>query len=281
MQSTNICCYSGMIIDKLTIGSNYVNMEYKSDKHLLKIIIAATLIFLSLALPSLIWMRDFFIDMHSVIDSDKLSDLATFLNSVISLWLLVSNIFLVWIAYKAYRNFDVKKQFHNKQLTIVTELASEISSLIISNMMCKFSQMPDGKITPIKTGFRFNFIDISFYDYSEYFGIYIIEDNNIENLLPFLKYRNNPVLPNSIAVHLTKLYKPLQYSLGIRSDDFDFNYVYFYNNYINQNNSSVPLFYEYYKNPADFNRDCRDLQIAIIKWFKDYGAEDVNISSVN
>jgi hypothetical protein len=118
---------------------------------------AGAVIFISLTIPTIIWLRDFYRGFDNKIDSDKLSDYATFQTFIISFWGLLSNFFLIVIAYKAFKNFGVKEQFHNKQLTLVTELATEISSTVLSNMMYRTSTDPNGKDHLIATGFTFSF----------------------------------------------------------------------------------------------------------------------------
>jgi hypothetical protein len=181
------------------------------------------------------------------------------------------------IAYKAFKNFGVKEQFHNKQLTLVTKLATEISSTILSNMMYNTSTDPNGKDHLIATGFTLSFFEISLgFDYKK-FNLMCVKSNNIENIFPFLKYRNNPILPPSIAKQLSKLYRPLQYSLTIQEDDLPKNYIILYSKNVVEEDYSKDWIYEFYNNPTDFTTDCKALRISIIDWFKEYGAEDINI----
>lgn len=239
--------------------------------------IVGTVIFISLTIPTVIWLRDFYTGFDNKIDSDKLSDYATFQTFIISFWGLLSNLILVLIAYKAFKNFGVKEQFHNKQLTLVTELATEISSTVLSNMMYHTSTDPNGKDHLIATGFTLSFFEISLgFDYKK-FNLMCVTSNNIENTFPFLKYRNNPVLPPSIARQLNKLYRPLQYSLTIHKDDLPKNYVFIYAKNVAEDDYSKDWIYKYYDNPTDFTTDCKALRTAIIDWFKEYGADDINI----
>ena len=239
--------------------------------------IAGAIIFITLTVPTAIWLRDFYTGFDNKIDSDKLSDYATFQTFIISFWGLISNLILVWIAYKAFKNFGVKEQFHNKQLTLVTELATEISSTVLSNMMYYTSTDPNGKDHLIATGYTLSFFEISLgFDYKKA-NLMCVRSNNIENTFPFLKHRNNPVSPPSIAKQLNKLYRPLQYSFAIPKDDLPKNYVFLYSKDVAEDDYSKDWIYKFYDNPTDFTNDSKALRTSIIDWFKEYGADDINI----
>ena len=240
--------------------------------------IAGAIIFIiTLTVPTAIWFRDFYTSFDNKIDSDKLSNYATFQTFIISFWGLISNLILVWIAYKAFKNFGVKEQFHNKQLTLVTDLATEISSTVLSNMMYYTSTDRNGKDHLTATGYTLSFFEISLgFDYKKA-NLLCVRSNNIENTFPFLKHRNNPVLPPSIAKQLNKLYRPLQYSFAIQKDDLPKNYVFLNSKDVAENDYSKDWIYKFYDNPSDFTTDSKALRTSIIDWFKEYGADDINI----
>ena len=239
--------------------------------------IAGTVIFISLTIPTGIWLRNFYTGFGNKIDSDILSDYATFQTFIISIWGLISNLILVWIAYKVFKNFGVKEQFHNKQLTLVTELATEISSTVLSNMVYHTLTDPSGRDQQIATGFTLSFFELSLgFDY-EKANLMCVRTNNIENTFPFLKYRNNPVLPPSIAKQLNKLYRPLQYSLTIKKDDLPENYVLLYSKDDVEDDYSKDWIYKYYDNPTELTTDSKALRTSIIDWLKEFGADDINI----
>lgn len=243
-----------------------------------KQIILITIIILSgIIIPSMLYFNNFYTKIEDSIDSQKLSEFATFQSFIISLWGLVLNIILVILAYKAFKNFDVKKQFHNKQLELVSNLATDISSTILSNMLYETKTDPNGKEHQIATGFTLSFFEISIgFNYSKFESIYV-SSNNIENCFPFLKHRKNPLLPKSIAVELNKLYRPLQYSLAVKKDKLPKNYIKLYSKNIDDEDYSKTWLYELYKSPAQFNEDSLAIRKSITDWFKEYGAEDLNI----
>ena len=165
------------------------------------------LFLLSLILPAMISDGDNF---------NTLADYATFHTYILSIWGLLLNIYLVYIAFKAYQNFDVKKQYHNKQLDVVTNLSNEISSTILSNMMHLTIEKETGEESTALTGLTYSVFEMALLNYSKY-DLMCVRGNNIENTFPFLKYRKNPILPKSIARQLNKLYRPFQYSFSINN----------------------------------------------------------------
>ena len=209
--------------------------------------------------------------------SQNLSEYTAFLSFITSFWGLVINALLLVIAYRAFKNFDVKKQFHNKQLELVSNLAMELAQTELSNMMCRISIAPDQSEHQIRDGFTLDFFSIALdFDYKKFDRVFV-RGNNIEFTFPFLKHRNNPLLPKQIADSLRKLYRPLQYSFAIRKDKFPKNYVSLYSSNIPDDHYSKGWTYELYDNPQDFTNDVRNLRLSIINWLKRYGADDINI----
>jgi len=192
---------------------------------------------------------------------------------------LALNILLVIIAYLVFKNFDVKKQYHNKQLEVVSQLCTDISSTMVSNMIIKTVPTPDGRLPQVHTGYHFSFYEIALgFDYSQ-LDMICVKSNNIENTFPFLKYRNHPLLPKKIGEALNKLYQPLQYSFSIQPEDLPQNYVALYSRDIapNPDDHSRNWIYEYYKSPTEFHTHCKELRTQILEWYKAYGAEDLNM----
>ena len=243
------------------------------------VIVLVFIILVSLLVPVIIWINNYYISIYTSIDSTVLSELGGFLTFIISFWGLVLNLILVGLAYKAFKNFDVKKQFHNKQLEIVSELTTSISSLELSNMFFRISKDPNGVDHQIATGFTFSFFEIALgFDYSK-FELMCVKGNNLENTFPFLKYRNHPLLPKSISIQLKKLYKPLQYSFAANEEDLKSkNYVLIYvdrkpikDDYPSQ------WMYVYYKNPSNFSEDVASIKKSITDWYYEYGADNLNV----
>ena len=189
-----------------------------------KIYIILVLLFVaSISIPIWLWLRDYGFNRWTDIDSTILSEFATFQSLVIAFWGLILNVILVIIAYRAFQNFDVKKQFHNKQLDVVSELSSEISSTKLSNMFYETKTDPKGKDQLIATGYTLSFFEIALAFNYDKMNLMCVKTNNIENTFPFLSFRNHPLLPKTISKKLNKLYRPLQYSIAIHEKDMPKN----------------------------------------------------------
>lgn len=238
-------------------------------------------IILSLTIPILFWIKYYYTHSSDLINSSILSELATFLTFILAFWGLALNAALVIIAYNAFKNFDVKKQFHNKQLEIVSELASQISGTTLSNMSYRISIDPNGREHQIMTGFTFNFFEIALgFNYSKY-DMIVVLSNNIENTFPFLKFKNHPMLPKTIATELEKLYRPLQYSFPLDEENIPKNYVKLYGKTEvpeskKEEDFSRSWMYELYSNPKDFNKDALSLKNSITHWLNEFGADNLN-----
>ena len=235
----------------------------------------ATIAIASLIIPTVIWYRDFYTSFHDTVDSEKLSDYATFQVFIISFWGLLLNVILVYIAYKAFENFGVKEQFHIQQLKLVTALATEISSTSLSAMWYVSSQKSNGEAGLSATGLTLSFFEMSQgVDYGKC-ELLCIKCSSIENIFPFLKYRRNPILPPSIAEQLNRLYRPLKYSSPIQT--YPNNYVWFYSKDIEEEDYRKDWVFKFYDQPTDFTEDSKALRTSIIDWLKEYGADNINI----
>lgn len=241
------------------------------------IYVAVGIILVSLIIPTIIWLRDFYIDFDSKIDTAILSDYAAFQMFVISFWGLILNLILVWIGYKAFKNFDVKKQFLNKQLTLVTELAAEITSTTLSISIYKTVKNEyEEEAVRVVTSFTLSFFEMSLGLNLQNIDLICIRGNNIENLLPFLRHRNNPVLPSLIAEKLKKLHKYFFLGINVLEEELPKTYAILYSKNSVEDNYSKIL-YKYYDNPSGFRADSEDLRLSIINWLKEFGADDINI----
>lgn len=240
-------------------------------------ILLVGLFLISISIPIWLWIRDYAINQEAKIDSAILSDFASFQSFIIGFWGLILNLILVIIAYRVFQNFDVKKQFHNRQLEIVSNLTSDISNHELSNTFYTTTIDPNGGEHLVATGYTFSFFQIALgFKYDE-FELMCVKTNNIENTFPFLKYRNHPLLPKGISQKLDKLYRPLHYSFSLKKEDMPNNYVVLYSRKIDKDDYSKDWHYKLYKNPEDFTNDCLELKNEIVKWYKKFGADDLNI----
>ncbi len=94
--------------------------------------------------------------------------------------------------------------------------------------------------------------------------------------MPFLRFRNNPLIPNTIAKALHKLYVPLQAQV-IANKVYPQEYLIIRPLKVDQDDFSKSWIYDYYPIANKFKEDSANLRLSIIDWFKEYGAEDLNI----
>ena len=171
------------------------------------IILVVLLVASSFLLPGYLWVRDFVIGHGNKLDSEVASQFAAVIGALIAFWSLGLNAVLVYIAYKAFKNFDVKKQYHNSQLEIMSQLAREIAEFEFGVMFYRPSVDPYGRKHSIAEGWHHNFFDMLVFNYRSDQVLYG-RSRNMENFMPFLKYRNHPLIPRHIAAQMFKLYKP-------------------------------------------------------------------------
>jgi hypothetical protein len=229
-----------------------------------------------MVLPTFFWIRDYAIGKGELINSTVLSQYSSFMEMVIAFWGLLLNLILVAIAYKAFKNYDVKKEFHSGQLNVMSELANSLGRSEIANMLYETKISPQNTKHKISTGFTFPFLQIMLgYDYEKFEKFYI-KGNNIEIAMPFLKFRSHPLLPKKIAELLWGLYAPLQYQLAVQNSELPENYVVFYGKTPEDDVSKEWLFL-YSENPKEHIKNITELRDSIRSWFKDYGAEESNL----
>lgn len=168
------------------------------------------------------------------------------------------------LAWKIYQNFDVKKSFINAQLKVVCELSNDLSSF---GMNCFYISAGDARNYPR----FFDFFSEDMTNETRYRGIYFSSMRPIE-VLPFIKYRHNILLPNKIAKAIeqfdVQIFKPTlkkdlpdSYTLILSEDSED------------NKNQLLYYFMEYKK----FHELTKSLVDKIETWLKDYGAKDINI----
>jgi len=199
---------------------------------------------------------------------------------VIGLLALFVQLFTLVLAWRIYKNFGVKKQYLNLQLNIVNELATSITKTKIYTTFYLKGKPP--KKSPLLdlprsiTSFTFNVFSIVYrFDSEKYEKIYI-RGIEIEQTLPFLVYRNNPMLPAKIAERLSELFLDLGCQLVPQEHEYPPDYVELSATGISKEEYSMPeLVYEY-KESKEFVKQVKELRTEIINWLKDYGAEDIN-----
>ncbi|EPZ4992895.1 hypothetical protein ACXOI2_003635 [Vibrio cholerae] len=240
-------------------------------------VVVIVLVSISFILPTYLWVRDFVIGNGNHVDSEVASQFASVIGAVIAFWSFGLNVVLVYIAYKAFENFDVKKQYHNSQLEIMSQLTREVAEFEFRVMFYRPSVDPWGEKHSIAEGWRHNFFDMISFKYRSD-QVFYGRSRNMENFMPFLKYRNHPLVPRYIADQLFKLYKPFHYMIGSTDEKVNDDYrAVFYSDLVPADELLSNSLYKISDNAEEYINECRELQSLIKKWFEKYGADDVNI----
>jgi hypothetical protein len=205
-----------------------------------------------------------------------------------TLSLLISGTTL-FLAYRIYRNFDIKKTHINKQLSVILSLVEEINNTQIQ--VGFYSKIPTEILLELPEQVRPQNKEDAVFD-SWYYSLFLIASGNIGyqqqdvyissdimNVLPFLHYMNNPLLPSKIADKLHKFYSPFN-NLG----SFEFasdKYVVLSstNKHENVRKFQYPSMIDTYKNWDNFIICARELKKEIKDWLETYGSKDINFNT--
>ncbi|MES2112719.1 MAG: hypothetical protein V4577_28465 [Bacteroidota bacterium] len=251
----------------------------------------STIVFaLLILLPTLLWMRDYHFSVFSKIDGPVLNNYFSALSVIVSFSPLLIGFVLLNVAIKAAKNFDVKKQFHNKQFEQVCGLAQEILDTKIKVAIYQKSE------ANVNYGYNKTGYAITFYSLGDFIKSRIIEsaylESRIDDILPFLRYRYNPLIPKIISSALFKLEKEAFNSpvhlepsdeilenidfasyFGRRPDNYIVIGTYSPEAQIVENSWTSP----YFNNISDLRENADNIRSVLLAWFKVYGADDINI----
>src|SRR5690606_30425742 len=178
-----------------------------TKKEYLILIVLLIVVLMSIAIPFFLWYETYFIDFKSKIDSGSLSELATFQSFVISFWALVLNFILVIFAYKAFKYFGVKEQFHQKQFELVCQLSLDISNTDLRAVL----YIKDEHVHP---KYNFNYYTLFEIDYLSHVDVVLVYEDYTEQIFTFLQHKNNPLLPKRLADVLRKLSRSEERRVG-------------------------------------------------------------------
>ncbi|EOW6613634.1 TPA: hypothetical protein NJ057_004705 [Vibrio parahaemolyticus] len=235
------------------------------------------IVMMSFGIPTFLWVRDFVIGGSPKVDSNIASQYATVINTVIAFWSMMLNVVLVVIAFRAFKNFDVKKQYHNGQLEVMTKLVNEMVDFNYGAMFCRPSISPSGDKHIIKEGYIYNFFQhVLGFNYDSVESLYG-RSRNIENIFPFLRYRNHPMIPVHIAKKLHTLYRPFHYQRAVLEKDMSDNRVMLSSETVSKDELLHDAYYEITDDAKTYIKECIELRLAIKSWFEKYGADDINI----
>ena len=209
------------------------------------------------------------------------------LNEIVTI--LISAFTLIF-AYKIYKNFDVKKTHVNKQLETVLDLIQEINKTRI--VVCFWTKIPkeildrrSGKVPDILNNYKATLMS---YEYSlfnltmcddkesQYDDIYF--SSKVNEILPFISFVNNPLLPKEIAKKLSKFYSPI---VSYKSfDDASEKYVELRSlSDENETTFQKPDFMDTYESWTNFIKCTKQLKNELENWLKKYGSEDINFNT--
>ena len=196
----------------------------------------------------------------------KITDCLSFVMQLITLGL----------AYRIYKNLDLKKSFASKRLESVLSLNNEISKTLINFQQYRKETYLDA----FPSGFSEIAFEASLFDIlrltgqEKYGKIYIIGSRL--DFMPYISYTENPLLPRIIASKLKKF----KYLL-INSDpnlEKSVNYVIL--SYKGRDNNEIPskvLDSDAYQDWNSFLSSSRELKAAMDDWMKKYLPEDINL----
>jgi hypothetical protein len=175
----------------------------------------------------------------------------------------VISFFTLIIAWKIFNNFDVRKSFLKEQLKIVCELSNELFSFGLP------STLVSGGIASNYPRF-FNFFNQK--GVASYEKIFITT-MYIDEILPFIKYQHNILLPKPIADRIKDfdltLYSPT------KKEDMPQKYILILHTQYDKNEVNKIHYYGY----MDYDK-FYDLSILLVNeisnWLENYGTSKIN-----
>jgi hypothetical protein len=205
---------------------------------------------------------------------------------------LIVSIFTLYLAYRIFKSFDVRKNHINKQLETVLNLVQEINDTVFK--ISDHHKIPQDvleqmKKSPVSSNYTTTFSSIqSTLWFISDGNPSIHEDSNVflktdvKTTMPFLNYMNNPLLPKTIALKLGAFYSPFtDYSNSERASDTYFVIVRIKTGEKMDLSQSYqyPHFAKPFENWGNFIFASKDLKDEILRWLKKYGANDINLST--
>jgi hypothetical protein len=184
-----------------------------------------------------------------------------FLNPYLQIGGFFVTIVTLILAWKISKNFDVKKTYINEQLKIVCQLSNELYNFGLP------TQLVSGGIASNYPRF-FNFFNQK--GIESYKSIYF-STMQIEDILPFINYQHNILLPEKIAKRI-KAFDVMRYQ---PTDDKDMPQRYIFIYTLNKKENDNNFFY-YYMDYNLFYEYSILLVDEIANWLKGYGAKDIN-----
>lgn len=243
-----------------------------------KVIFSNIFIFLiSIAVATYIWIKYLKLSLDPKSDLQVLSTYSSFLSLIVSFAGLLISFVLLNVAIKAFKNLDVKKQFISKQLDAVSDLAKESSNTTYSVRYVQF--INNEKASDLL------FVS-TLYELIDFPSLYpdvnhiLLSSNMFELTMPFIRFKDNPLLPKDIADKLREINTRLQFTKGKSLDSFSNSFAILKLRREVSYNVVGPVntfFFEYLGPPQLLSNQLANLKQSIIDWLKKYGAEDLNV----
>jgi len=201
-----------------------------------------------------------------------------FLKALLDISALLVSIATLVLAWKIYQNFDVKKQYVNKQLDTVTNLSTEITNtkVYVSFYRGIPEEFQNHGHTHVLEAYKLDFFSLKSINKNvDKFEKVYVRASRMNQIFSFLDYMSNPVLPSTIAKKLNDLHKYIEYSICTPKEELPNNYILLSPVSRSENEK---LFFTYeYKSREELRECVTAVHTAIIEWLKKYGAEDINL----
>jgi hypothetical protein len=220
-------------------------------------------------LPFILWLIAHILPIYPGYKKSLLYNYTLIVPIIAPLSTLSISLTTLFITYAIYKNFDIKKQFHQRQFDTLLQMMEEISK-------CEIKVYTVNKMEGINNTSIIGFYTFGIFgDYKDMHNksAFYTTTDKVEVLFPFLKLYNNPLIPTSISEKILRFF-PLPEMKKVSIFDVNsynlmqpFN---FSNDLIDEN-----VVFEYMLK-GDFGENVKRLRLAIEQWFDRFGAVDLN-----
>lgn len=188
---------------------------------------------------------------------------------------VISGLLTLFLAFKIWKNYDVKKHFVKKQLDTVFDLYTAISTTKITIELHKGNEI---KIQTILFGDIVTLLaDIDMGQYLNTSPVYI--DFRILHNIPFIKFIENPFTPKSIVSELEKFRSKIRFTDEPDEGDYailELDYLIEHGPFKNKRILLTPKS-DTYKSIGSYIRQALAVNNAIKNWLKKFEVNDMNL----
>ena len=176
---------------------------------------------------------------------------------------LISGLILL-LAYKIYKNFDIKKSFLKEQLKTVCELSNQLYDFGLPTRL-----ISGGTASNYPRFFKF--FDQQGVD--TYQNIYFTT-HRVDDILPLINYQHNILTPKSIAEIIKEFDVNIYQSMA--DNKMPDKYILIFPINENQDKTEKSSFYFYMEYEKFYTLSVK-LVKAITNWLTEYGAKEINL----